>query len=51
MAGHRRGNAKKQTTEIVPLANVVDAAREFMAQSKAENTKIAYASDWKHFEA
>lgn len=38
-------------TEIVPLANVVDAAREFMAQSKAENTKIAYASDWKHFEA
>jgi len=38
-------------TEIVPLQDVVDAAREFMAQSKAPNTLRAYASDWRHYEA
>ncbi len=35
---------------LVDLGNVAERAREYISQSKAENTIRAYRSDWAHFE-
>ncbi len=44
-------------TDLIPaspltavVAPAVEAAKEYIAHSKAENTLKAYRSDWQHFE-
>lgn len=36
--------------EAAGLAALVDQAADFLRQARAENTRRAYAADWKHFE-
>ena len=39
------------TTDLAPLAAVVDQAKAYAQQSKAANTRRAYAADWRNFTA
>ena len=43
--------ARQSQTESISLALAAERVRMYAAQSKAPNTKRAYASDWRHFEA
>ncbi len=36
-------------TQLAPLVELADKAREYMSQSKAANTKRAYLQDWQNF--
>jgi site-specific recombinase XerD len=38
-------------TQIGPLAEIADRAKEFVQQSKSKNTIRAYRADWAHFES
>lgn len=40
-----------QGGELTPLDRLEQQAREFIEGAKAENTRRAYRSDWRHFEA
>lgn len=42
---------ESQGREAAPLDRLAEQARGFMAAAKAENTRRAYRSDWRHFEA
>ena len=39
-----------QGREAAPLRLLAQQARQFIAEAKAENTRRAYRSDWRHFE-
>ena len=41
----------RQGGELAPLEDFAQRARGFMEAAKAENTRRAYRSDWRHFES
>ena len=49
---HERGNLTAPSSDLpAELAPVVEQARHYAEQSRAENTRRAYRADWTHFNA
>jgi integrase len=44
-------HADPQGRELAPLEQLAQQARDFIRAAKAENSRRAYRSDWRHFEA